>query len=64
MKARLEKIKQENRNYKEEIEKLQTPEEIEKMARKMGFIKKNEISFEIDKISKEDKSKIKKGKNF
>lgn len=46
-KIQVEKLIKENRKYREEIKKLQNLEEVEKLAREMGLVKKNEVMFKL-----------------
>lgn len=44
---RLMMLQQENSVLKDEINRLKTPEEIERQARNLGLVKKNEVSVRI-----------------
>lgn len=47
LQARLEALEKENKTLREDIKRMQTPEELERMARKLGFVKKGEVAFRV-----------------
>lgn len=54
LQARLAELEEENKSLREDIKRMQTPEELERMARKLGFVKKGEVAFRVVPAQKKE----------